>query len=106
MLNVIKRYLHKIIDDIDSGNSSITEEEALKICDTLKALTRKDERMSKYQAYTYLRISRATFDNYVTEGLIPKGIKVAGYKELSWYKRDLDKSAAEIKAKKAQKTKM
>lgn len=90
MLNILKRHLYKIIDDIDSGNSSITEKEALQICATLKELTHKDERMSKYKAYTYLNISRATFDNYVAQGLLPKGKKEAGYKELSWYKKDLD----------------
>lgn len=89
-MSIIKRYLYKIIDDIDSGNSNITEEEALQLCTTLKELTRKDERMSKYKAYTYLNISRATFDNYVAQGLLPKGKKEAGYKELSWYKKDLD----------------
>ena len=91
MIDILKRHLYKIIDDIDSGNSNITEEEALQLCATLKELTHKDERMSKYKAYTYLNISRATFDNYVSQGLLPKGKKEAGYKELSWYKKDLDK---------------
>lgn len=106
MLNILKRHLYKIIDDIDSGNSSITEEEALQLCATLKELTYKDERMSKYKAYTYLNISRATFDNYVAQGLLPKGKKEVGYKELSWYKKDLDECIAKIKVKKAQKDKM
>lgn len=97
MTNMIKRYLYKIIDDIDSGNSNITEEEALQLCTTLKELTRKDERLSKYKAYSYLNISRATFDNYVAQGLLPKGKKEAGYKELSWYKKDLDKFIKERK---------
>jgi predicted DNA-binding transcriptional regulator AlpA len=48
--------------------------------------------MSKYQAYTYLNMSRATFDNLVREGKLPKGVKVAGFKELFWYKKDLDKA--------------
>lgn len=99
MKNFIKRYLYKIIDDIDSGNSNITEEEALQLCNTLKELTYKNERMSKYKAYTYLNISRATFDNYVAQGLLPKGKKEAGYKELSWYKKDLDECAPKIKEK-------
>lgn len=42
-------------------------------------------------AYTYLNISRATFDNLVKDGLLPKGKKVAGFKELFWYKKDLNK---------------
>ena len=34
--------------------------------------------------------SRATFDNYVKNGWIPKGYKQDGFKELSWMKSDLD----------------
>lgn len=37
-----------------------------------------------------LGVSRATFDNYVRDGFIPKGIKQEGFKELSWQKSDLD----------------
>jgi len=46
--------------------------------------------MSKIQAYDYLGVSRATFDNYVRDGFIPKGTKQEGFKELSWSKADLD----------------
>lgn len=41
-------------------------------------------------ACDYIGKSRATFDNYVKLGLIPKGIKEDGFKELSWRKSDLD----------------
>lgn len=91
MLQTIKRLLLSIIDDIDAGNTDISEEEALKIAKTLKTMTRKDIPMSKYQAYTYLNISRATFDNLVREGKIPKGKKIPGFKELVWQKKDLKK---------------
>lgn len=90
MINILKQHLLKIVEDIDTGNSNIDEKDLIEICDKLKEVSRKDIRMSKYKAYTYLNVSRATFDNYVAEGLIPKGIKEAGYKELSWYKKDLD----------------
>lgn len=90
MITILKKYLLKLVDDLDAGNTNISEEEALKLCGIVKELTRKDIKMSKYKAYTYLNISRATFDNYVAQGLLPKGIKEAGYKELSWYKKDLD----------------
>lgn len=90
MIDILKKYLLKIVDDIDAGNSNISEEDTLKLCKVLKEYTTKDIRMSKYTAYTYLNISRATFDNYVAQGLLPKGKKEAGYKELSWYKKDLD----------------
>lgn len=90
MIEVIKRYLLKIVDDIDTGNSNINDEEALELVDTLKRLTDKESRISKYEACKYLNISRATFDNYVREGKLPKGKKVAGFKELSYSKKDLD----------------
>lgn len=32
----------KIIDDIDAGNSNMTEDEAIKLIDTLKELTDKE----------------------------------------------------------------
>lgn len=90
MITILKKYLQKIVDDIDAGNSNISEEDTIKLCEVLRKYTRQDIRMSKYKAYTYLNISRATFDNYVSQGLLPRGIKEAGYKELSWYKKDLD----------------
>ena len=46
--------------------------------------------MNKTEASDYLGISRATFDNYVKNGFIPKGQKVGNFKELRWYKSDLD----------------
>lgn len=96
MLYTIKELLEKIIDDIDAGNSNVEEDDALKIVAALREYTRKDTPMSKYQAYTYLNVSRATFDNLVREGKIPKGKKVAGFKELRWYKRDLIKAKNNI----------
>jgi len=91
MLQTIKKLLLSIVDDIDAGNSDADEKELLQIAKTLKAMTRKDIPMSKYQAYTYLNISRATFDNLVREGKIPRGKKIPGFKELVFYKKDLNK---------------
>lgn len=71
MLKIIRNLLAKIIDDIDAGNSNITEDEAIKLIDTLKELTDKEKRLSKYAACRYLNVSRATFDNYVREGKLP-----------------------------------
>lgn len=90
MLSVLQKLLRKIDKDIDAGNSNLTEEEELQVVEILKAYTRKDKPMSKYQAYTYLNMSRANFDLYVQDGKLPKGVKVEGFKELFWYKRDLD----------------
>ena len=90
LLKVIKEELLKIVDNIDAGNSNISEEEGTFIINTLKAFTEKDIPMSKYQAFNYLHISRATFDNLVREGKIPQGKKQQGFNELQWFKKDLD----------------
>lgn len=91
MLNIIRNLLLKVVENIDAGNSNISEEDSVKIICTLKALTDKDISLSKYEACRYLNISRATFDNYIHLGKLPKGKKRAGFKELSWLKKDLDK---------------
>ena len=90
LLKVIKEELLKIVDNIDAGNSNISEEEGASIISILKAFTEKDITMSKYQAFNYLHISRATFDKLVREDKIPQGNKQQGFNELQWFKKDLD----------------
>lgn len=90
MLKVIRELLLKIVDDIDAGNSNICEVDAIEIIDNLKRYTDKETRLSKYSACKYLNVSRATFDNYVREGKLPKGKHEVGFKELSWSKKELD----------------
>lgn len=91
MLKTIRKLLVKIIKDIDAGNSNINEDEALEIMEALKTFTDKEKRLSKYASCEYLNISRATFDNYIREGKLPKGRKDIGFKELSWSIKDLDR---------------
>ena len=47
--------------------------------------------MSKESACMHLNISRSRFDDLIREGKIPKGRKCIGFKELRWYKDELDK---------------
>ena len=91
MLKVIKSLLERIINDIDCGNSNITEDEAMEMIKVIKSYTDKTQRFSKYQACQKLNVSRATFDNLVREGIIPRGEKVIGFKELFWEEKVLDK---------------
>lgn len=56
----------------------------------IELLTIKERRLSKYAACEYLNVSRATFDNYVREGKLPRGKHEIGFKELSWNKKTLD----------------
>ena len=90
MLKVIKSLLERIITDIDCGNSNITEDEAMETIKVIKSDTDKTQRLSKYQACQKLNVSRATFDNLVREGVIPRGEKVVGFKELFWKEKTLD----------------
>lgn len=75
MMKIIKDLLIKIINDIDTGNSNLSADECNKVIEYLTEITNKNEKLSKYQAYKYLKVSRATFDNYVRAGKIPKGRK-------------------------------
>lgn len=90
MLNIIRHQLQRIIEDIDVGNSNITEEDAATVIGLIRKYTDKTKRLSKYQACKKLNVSRATFDNMIRAGKIPKGIKEQGFKELSWTEKDLD----------------
>ncbi len=90
MINLIKEYLLKLVDNIDAGNSNLTEDEAFKLVSVLKELTDRERRLSKYESCRYLNVSRATFDNYVRAGKLPRGKHEIGFKELSWDKKTLD----------------
>lgn len=90
MLKIISRILRGIADRIDEGSISSSPEETMQAMEALKGFVDKEQRLSKYQACQYLNISRATFDNYIRAGKLPKGKHQAGFKELSWTKKDLD----------------
>lgn len=80
MLLVIKTLLQNIIENIDAGNSNLTESESLKILDYLRQLSIDNSRLSKYAACKYLNISRATFDNYIKEDKLLKVNTMLGLK--------------------------
>lgn len=73
MIQVIRSQIAKILDDIDAGNTNITEEQGLEVMRVLSALTNPKEKLSKYQACKRLGVSRATFDRYVKAGKLPEG---------------------------------
>ena len=81
----VAKCLRGIADKIDAGTSEITEQEAM---DILKVVAH--ESMSKEQACNYLNMSRSRFDTLIREKKIPKGKKISGYKELRWYRDELD----------------
>lgn len=89
MLKILRNLLQQIINDIDSGNSNINEDQELEIISFIQKFTSKE--LSKIEAANYIGVSRATFDNYIKKGIIPPGIKRQGRNQLLWLKSDLDK---------------
>ena len=91
MLQIIKTILQKFIDDIDADNTHLNYEQQGDIIRILSNVDLGQENeMNKTQAADYLGVCRATFDNYVRDGFIPQGRQVGKFKELRWYKSDLD----------------
>ena len=78
--------MRDIANDIDAGNSNLSEEEALDILNLII-----HQAVSKEEACSYLNLSRSRFDDLIREGRIPKGRKRKGWKELIWYKDELEK---------------
>ena len=88
-MKLLRNILKEIIDNIDSGNTKISEDDQLQIIELIQKCS--SPQVSKIEAANYIGVSRATFDNYIKKGLIPKGIKRQGFNELFWNKTDLDK---------------
>lgn len=91
MIKLIRNILEDYINKIDSGNSNLDEESAISILKAITDSTDMSKKVSKYKACQILHISRATFDNYVKEGKLPKGEHEIGFKELRWSLYDLNK---------------
>ena len=89
MKNVVISILDKLLRELKADNSNLSEEEMLKVARCLNEInTIQKTEFTKKEAYDYLRMSRASFDNKVREGRIPIGKKCPG--KLVWYKKDLD----------------
>lgn len=95
-LNLIKDLLVNIINNIDVGNSKLSEEQCDEVLNMINKMTISENKYSIYQACKYLKISRATFDRYVKLGIIPEGRREQGFKELFYLKEDLDNAKKKI----------
>ena len=85
----LQKVLRNAADSLDTGNSNYTQQELDQILDTINKITNTQNKLSKYQAATFLHKSTSTFDNWVRDGKIPEGRKEAGFKEKFWLKSDL-----------------
>ena len=92
-IETLRKLLEESIANIDAGNSNLTEKEMDDIIKDLTKLNKGIKRISKREACDkILHCSPSTFDNYLKLGLIPKGHKEVGFKELSWSERDFDEA--------------
>ena len=92
---LVVKYLKEAAEKIDSGTSEITESQAI---DVLRVIAH--EAMSKEQACIYLNLSRSRFDDLVRERKIPRGQKRVGFKELVYYRDELDIAAKRLRDEK------
>lgn len=82
-LKVLRKVLEEAIDNIDAGNSNHSDDELDDIISSLTKLNRGIKRISKREACErILHCSPSSFDNYIKLGLIPRGHKEYGFKEL------------------------
>lgn len=96
LTKIISKLLRQTADDLDEGKYTCSDEERMKVIDTLNSFNQSRE-LSKEESCSYLNLPRSTFDTYVRYGWIPKGKKKRGFKELSWNKYDLDIASMKIK---------
>ena len=80
------KQLESVVDAIRADTSEIDTETAISIAGIIA-----HKAMSREEAAIYLNISYNKFGQYVDEGKLPKGRKRQGWKELCWYKDELDR---------------
>lgn len=84
-----KKYLAKQLREVaDKLDADATDLSASEMADIMSMVIH--QAMSKEQACTYLNLSRSRFDDLVRERKIPKGKKRVGFKELVWFKDELE----------------
>lgn len=91
-MQALKSIIIKLLEDalrkLRADTCEITEEEALAIINNMTHIA-----VSKEKACRHLNMSRSKFDAQVLEGVLPKGRKRVGFKELVWYLDELDDCA-------------
>ena len=97
---ILASLLRSVADNLDAGNSNITEDEMLEICELISNSSNPEEKISKYQTADLLGVNHKTVDYYVRKGYIPHGRQEIGFKEIFWYKKDILKFKEEKESKK------
>ena len=82
---LVIKYLTEAIDKFKADSSELDEEQMIQIAQAVTHIP-----MSKEQACSYMNLSRSRFDGLMRERKIPKGRKRTGWRELAWYRDELD----------------
>lgn len=88
ILQTLKLSLRQLLNDLDAGNTNISEKDQEEIIEFIQKIT--DKELSRVESANYIGVSVSTFDNYRKKGLLPEGHKRQGNTK-GWYKSDLDK---------------
>lgn len=98
LINLLRKELVSAIENIDCGNSNLTEEEMSELIDMLSQINKSKATVSKaYACEHILHINQNKFDYLVRQGIIPKGRKRLGFHELSWTIKDFDAAIEYLK---------
>ena len=100
---LIKNQMQRILDDLNSGNSNINEDDEKELLDCLIRIG--EPMISKYKAIKYINCSPATFDRLVASGKLPEGSREAGFKEKFWKKSDIKEYIKRMKQEKEERKK-
>lgn len=96
--SLVVKLLREAADKIEVGTSEISDSQAMDLVSAFAHVP-----MSKESACSYLNLSRSRFDELVRAKKLPKGKKEVGYKELSWYKDELDLAVKNMQESKKHK---
>lgn len=92
LLKLFCAALERVLRSAQRGELELTDDEVMHIMRDIAL-----EPMSKEEAARYLNMRRSNFDTHVEKGHLPKGKKVVGFKELRWYKQELDVAAEKLR---------
>lgn len=85
----VANLLRDIANKLDTNTCEISEEELFDIAKNISHVA-----ISKESSCKHLNLGRSRFDDLVRDGKLPKGRKRVGFKELVWYKDELDEYIA------------
>ena len=86
----LSNILLKTAEGLKTGNTHLDESEMDFLIDTFKEVTSPD--ISSYTAIKLSKYSKSEFYKLVSDGLLPKGYHVQGYKEIRYNKERLLKA--------------